>query len=136
MPETKRITGSGSWNLSSTRNKVTSGSDILHTVLIFPSLLLTYLPFADAVPKKDFDTLQATYEKLKEKVAAEEEKCKNLVSERTKLAESLEEKTAELDTALSKISELEGKNSTLQEDLDAVTKDSEVLEKQLLSNLF
>lgn len=88
-----------------------------------------YLPFADAVPKADFDALKTSFEKLKKKVALDEEKYNNALSEKTQLEENLKKKSEELEFVLARNEQLEEKTSTLQQDLDSARKDSEILDK-------
>ena len=89
---------------------------------------LTYLPitFVEAVPKEDFNKLKSNLSELKKKYDA-------LAAEKTKLEEENKQKSKDLESASTTHKELEEKIATLESDLDSATKDSEILDKELLS---
>ena len=84
------------------------------------------LPFTEAVPKEDFNKLQSKLSELKKKYDA-------LVAEKTKLEEENKQKSQAPESASTKHQELADKIATLESDLDSATKDSDILDKELLS---
>ena len=81
--------------------------------------------FAEAVPKEDFKTLKSNFSELTEKFDA-------LALEKTKLAEELEQNDEKLKASDLKLGELEGTILALQDDLDDLSKGSDVFNKELL----
>ena len=61
-----------------------------------------------------------------------EKKCRLLMTEKAQLEEENKRKSEELESARTIREDLENKISTLESDLDAATKDSDILEKELL----
>ena len=84
------------------------------------------LTFAETVPKEDFNKLKSKISELKKKYDA-------LVAEKTKLEEENKQKSKDLESASTTHQELKDKIATLESDLDSATKDSEILDKELLS---
>ena len=81
------------------------------------------------VPKEEFNKLKSNFSELTKKFDA-------LASEKTKLAEELKQKDEKLKASDLKLNDLEGTVAALQDDLNDLTKDSEVLNKELLRKGF
>ena len=92
-------------------------------------LQFVYLVYAEAVSKEEFT-------KVKYALAELEKKNEALLSEKTQLEEDAKQKAEALESADTARQEMEDKLSTLQADLDAVTKDSEILNKELLGEQY
>ena len=71
---------------------------------------------------------------MKSKLSELKKKYDALVAEKTKLDEENKQKSKDLESVSSKHQELTDKIATLESDLDSATKDSEILDKELLSN--
>ena len=96
--------------------------------MLIPNFRVTYicyLLYADDVPKEDFETLKYSFEEL-------QKKHDEVLLERTQLEEDLVKKSEELESAAAKRQELEDKISTLESDIEAATKDSDILGKEVL----
>ena len=85
--------------------------------------------YAEAVPKEEFNRLKSVLGELQKKNDA-------LLSEKVQLEEDAKQKSEALESAGTYRQELEDKISTLQADLDAVIKDSEILNKELLGEQY
>ena len=76
-----------------------------------------------------FNALKTNFTELEKKYGL-------LMTEKTKLEKENKRKSEELESAQIIRKDLEDKISTLQSDLDAATKDSDILEKELLGKYF
>ena len=94
-------------------------------ILNFRVTYIFYPLYADVVPKEDFETLKSSFKEL-------QKKHDEVLSEKNQLEEDLMKKFEELESAAAKRQELEDKISTLESDLDAATKDSDILGKEVL----
>ena len=88
-----------------------------------------YPLFTDAVPKEDFDKLKSDLTELQKKL-------EGVLSEKAQLEEDARQKSQALESVEAKRQELEDKISTLETDLDAATKDSDILNKKLLGKQY
>ena len=84
---------------------------------------------AEAVPKDEFNTLKLKFAEL-------EKKYEELSLEKAWVEGEVTQKSQELESSGLKCAELEKKISTIQHDLEEVTKDTEILHKELLRKQF
>ena len=70
---------------------------------------------------------------MKSKLSDLKKKCDALVAENTKLEEENKQKSKDLESVSTTRQELENKIATLESDLDSWLKDSEILDKELMS---
>ena len=84
---------------------------------------------AEAVPKDEVNTLKLNFAEL-------EKKHEELTLEKTWVEGEVQQRSQELESSGLKCAELENKVTTLQHDLNKVTKDTELLDKELLGKRF
>ena len=90
-----------------------------------PESSFNLVMLAEAVPKKEFDTLKSNFAEL-------EDKYKALSLEKAQLEGEVQQKSLDLESSDRHREELEGKISALQSDIDEMTQDSKILDKELL----
>ena len=96
---------------------------------MIPEKYFTPVLFAEAVPRREFNTLKASFAEL-------EEKYKALSLEKTQLEDEVQQKTLDLESSDHHRKELEDKISALEGDIDELTKDSQILDRELLGKQF
>ena len=84
---------------------------------------------AEAVPKDEFNTLKLKFAEL-------EKKYEELSLEKVWVEGEITQKFQELESSGLKCAELEKKISTIQHELEEVTKGTEILHKELLGKQF
>ena len=120
------MAGSGSLKLKSGNKKVILCPNLFRHRSLTLNSRITFALFVEAVPKEEFNNLKSKLSELKKKYDA-------LVAEKAKLEEENKQKSKDLESASTRHQELIDKIATLESDLDSATKDSKILDKELLS---
>ena len=85
--------------------------------------------FTEAILRSEFDTLKSNFAEL-------EKKYKDLSLEKIQLENEVQQKTLDLESSNHHRKELEDKISALEGDISELTKDSQILDKELLGKQF
>ena len=84
---------------------------------------------AEAIPKEEFNTLKLDFAEL-------DKKHDELLLGKAWLENEFEQKSKQLESSGLKCAELEKRVANLQHDLDEVTKDTDILDRELLGKQF
>ena len=96
---------------------------------MIPELYFILVLVAEAVPRREFDTLKSSFAEL-------EEKYKALSLEKAQLEGEVQQKSLALESSDRHREELEGKISALESDIYEMAEGSKILDKELLHKQF